>query len=108
MDESRQVSECNSGRSTQVPAGIVFNIGKQRKQVQYEWARCGEREVADQGITGSQYRVASRSPARCSAPFRSARSRVTFADNSTGPTQTQTPLASEGDLSKPIRTLPSG
>lgn len=45
--ESRQTREYNAGRSTQVPAGIVFNVGKRRiqrklgfngKLVQYERA----------------------------------------------------------------------
>ncbi len=47
VGESRQTREYNSGGSTQIPAGIVFNIGKRRiqrklgfngKLVQYERA----------------------------------------------------------------------
>ena len=45
VDESRQMREYNSGRSTQVPTGVVFSVGKRRiqrklgfngKLVQYE------------------------------------------------------------------------
>lgn len=32
VGESRQTREYNSGRSTQIPAGVVFNVGKRRIQ----------------------------------------------------------------------------